>query len=167
MTASVLKIGALAKRTGTNAPTIRYYEQIGLLPKASRQMGSQRVYDDQDAQRVSFIRRCRDFGFSIEQVRLLTSLFEDRERSCNEARDLAQSHLEAVREKLSELLQLERSIAAFVESCDRSCAGGPGPDCVILDELAVEAPARCCGSVEPSSARSTATPFRLAIRQRK
>lgn len=163
MTASALRIGALAKRTGTNAPTIRYYEQIGLLPKASRQTGSQRVYDDQDAQRLTFIRRCRDFGFSIEQVRLLTSLVQDRERSCTEARDLAQSHLLAVRDKLAELRQLERSIAAFVESCDRSCAGGPGPDCTILEELGVEGSARGCGAASSSVARSLGSALRLAI----
>lgn len=167
MTVSALKIGALAKRTGTNAPTIRYYEQIGLLPKASRQTGSQRVYDESDAQRLTFIRRCRDFGFSIEQVRLLTSLVQDRERSCNEARDLAQDHLLAVREKLSELRQLERSIATFVESCDRSCAGGPGPDCVILEELGVEMPARGCGPSRSSVSRDKGTALRLAIRSNK
>jgi DNA-binding transcriptional MerR regulator len=164
MTAAALKIGALAKRTGTNAPTIRYYEQIGLLPKASRQTGSQRVYDDSDAQRLTFIRRCRDFGFSIEQVRLLTSLVQDRERSCNEARDLAHGHLLAVREKLAELRQLERSIAGFVESCDRSCAGGPGPDCTILEELSVEAPARGCGPSKSSTATSRGTALHLPIR---
>ena len=128
MTAATLKIGALARRTGTNAPTIRYYEQIGLLPKALRQTGSQRVYDDQDAQRLTFIRRCRDFGFSIDKVRLLISLVQDRERSCNEARDLAHSHLLAVRDKLTELQQpvggslgpSRRSWASRISSIRRS-----------------------------------------------
>lgn len=158
MNTAALRIGELAKRTGTNAPTIRYYEQIGLLPKASRQTGSQRVYDDRDTQRLTFIRRCRDFGFSIEQVRLLASLVQDRERSCNEARDLAQSHLLDVRQKLAELRQLERSIAAFVESCDRSCAGGPGPDCAILEELGTEGLSTGCGA-----ARSKGTALRLNV----
>jgi len=85
--------------------------------------------------RLTFIRRCREFGFPIEQVRTLAALFQDQGRSCMEARDLAYEHLTAVRAKLKELRALERSIAAFVESCDSACAGGPGPDCVILDDL--------------------------------
>lgn len=131
-----MKIGALAKATGTSAPTIRYYEEIGLLPPASRQAGSQRIYGDEDTRRLTFIRRCRDFGFNIDQVRSLVSLVQDRERSCMEARTLAHSHLIEIRQKLKELRELERSVAAFVDSCDSSCAGGPGPDCVILEELA-------------------------------
>jgi DNA-binding transcriptional MerR regulator len=131
-----LKIGVLAERTGTNAPTIRYYEDIGLLPRPDRREGGQRSYGEDDVKRLTFIRRCRDFGFPIEQVRTLTSLMQDRGRSCMEARDIAQDHLAAVRAKLIELKALERSIAGFVESCDASCAGGPGPDCVILEDLA-------------------------------
>lgn len=130
-----LKIGALAERTGTSAPTIRYYEGIGLLRSADRQSGGQRVYGDADVKRLTFIRRCREFGFSIEQVRSLVALVQDPRSSCMHARDLAQEHLAAVRSKLSELKALERSMAAFVASCDASCAGGPGPDCVILDDL--------------------------------
>ncbi len=131
-----LRIGGLAKRTGTNAPTIRYYEEIGLLPPADRRDGGQRCFDDEDVKRLTFIRRCRDFGLPIEQVRTLVSLMHDRSRSCNEARDLAQVHLETVRAKLVELKALERSIAGFVQTCDVSCAGGPGPDCTILEDLA-------------------------------
>ena len=131
-----LKISALAKRTGTNAPTIRYYESIGLLPRPDRQDGGQRIYGDKDVKRLTFIRRCREFGFPIEQVRTLASLMQDPARSCMEARDLAQQHLTAVRLRLVELKALERSIAGFVVSCDESCAGGPGPECVILEDLA-------------------------------
>ena len=130
-----MKIGSLAERTGTNAPTIRYYEEIGLLPRPSRRDGGQRSYGEEDVRRLTFIRRCREFGFPIEQVRTLAALFQDQGRSCMEARDLAYEHLTAVRAKLKELRALERSIAAFVESCDSACAGGPGPDCVILDDL--------------------------------
>ena len=130
-----LKIGTLAERTGTNAPTIRYYEEIGLLRSADRQSGGQRVYGDADVKRLSFIRRCREFGFSIDQVRALVALVQDPQSSCMHARDLAQEHLADVQRKLAELKALERSLAAFVASCDASCAGGPGPDCVILDDL--------------------------------
>ena len=130
-----LRIGGLAERTGTNAPTIRYYEEIGLLRAADRESGGQRVYAEEDVKRLTVIRRCREFGFSIEQVRSLLALLDDPERSCLEVRDLAREHLATVRGKLRELRALERSIARFVESCNSLCLGGPGPDCVVLDDL--------------------------------
>jgi DNA-binding transcriptional MerR regulator len=146
-------------RTGTNAPTIRYYEEIGLLRSADRQAGGQRVYGDADVKRLAFIRRCREFGFSIDQVRSLVALVQDPQSSCMHARDLAQEHLAAVRAKLAELKALERSIAAFVVSCDASCAGGPGPDCVILDDLSRVA---CGAGAPPARARA-----RSASRRRR
>jgi DNA-binding transcriptional MerR regulator len=139
-----LTIGALAERTGCSVPTIRYYEEIGLLPKAARKHGGHRVYGQPDLQRLVFIRRCRDFGFPIEQVRVLASLTESIDRDCNEARDLAQSHLDAVRVKLVELQALEQSLASFVTSCNAACAGGPAVNCVILADLG-SAQSKCCG----------------------
>jgi DNA-binding transcriptional MerR regulator len=131
-----LKIGELAEQTGTSVPTIRYYEQIGLLRRAPRQAGGQRVYSRDDVERLTFIRRCREFDFSIEQVRALVAIVHDPKSSCMDARDIAVEHLSAVRAKIRELKALERSLIAFVTSCDTSCAGGPGPECVILDGLA-------------------------------
>lgn len=148
---SNLKIGALARETGTNAPTIRYYEEIGLLRPVGRQAGNQRVYGDADVKRLTFIRRCREFGFSIDQVRSLVALVQDPASPCVQARDLAQEHLTAVRAKLSELKALERSLAAFVTDCDASCAGGAGSDCVILDDLSN---GRTCGSGATDAGRS-------------
>ncbi len=130
-----LRIGALAKLTGTNAPTIRYYEQIGLLPRPDRQAGNQRLYGQETIERLTFIRRCREFGFPIEQVRSLVSLVQDETRSCVEARDVAQAHLDFVRAKLEELLGLEKSISQFVKRCDDECVGGPGAECSILEDL--------------------------------
>lgn len=130
-----LRIGDLAERTGTSAPTIRYYEQMGLLRPAARQAGGQRVYGREDIDRLTFIRRCRQFGFSIEQVKTLVAITHDPSSSCMTARDMAAEHLAAVRSKMRELKALERSLMAFVRSCDTSCAGGPGPDCVILEDL--------------------------------
>lgn len=143
--ADALKIGALAKATRTTTPTIRYYEDIGLLPAPPRQAGSQRIYEQADVRRLTFIRRCRDFGFPIDKVRRLVALVQDGSRPCVEARDLAFSHLAEIREKLGELRELERSVAAFVDSCDHSCAGGAGADCVILEELADGEAGHCCG----------------------
>jgi MerR family transcriptional regulator, copper efflux regulator len=129
------RIGDLADRTGTSAPTIRYYEQIGLLRRATRQSGNHRVYTRKDVERLTFIRRCREFDFSIKQVRVLVSLLDDPKSSCMDARDLAARHLDDVRAKMRELKALERSLVSFVGACDTSCAGGPGPDCVILGDL--------------------------------
>jgi len=130
-----LSIGALAKRVRCTVPTIRYYEEIGLLPHANRAVNGRRYYGDADRQRLLFIKRCRDFGFPIEQVRNLVGLFENGDRSCMEVRDVAQEHLDAVRAKITEFRQLEASLAAFVESCDAACCGGAARDCTIIDDL--------------------------------
>jgi DNA-binding transcriptional MerR regulator len=137
-----LKIGALADRTGTNAPTIRFYEEIGLLRSPDRQAGGQRIYGDEDVRRLRFIRRCREFGFPIEVVRSLVVVLHNPHSSCMEARDLAQQHLVGVRQKIADLETLERNLTTFVADCDAGCAGGPGPDCVILDDLSKG----CCGA---------------------
>jgi DNA-binding transcriptional MerR regulator len=139
--ADALRIGALADHTGTTAPTIRYYEAIGLLPHAGRQGGGQRRYGAADVRRLTFIRRCREFGFPVEQVRELVALVEDPARDCTVACDIGQAHLAVVRAKIDELQALEREIAAFVERCATTCAGGPGPECVPLAQLALAAPA--------------------------
>jgi DNA-binding transcriptional MerR regulator len=103
--------------------------------------------------RLTFIRRCRDFGFSIEQVRELVGLVDQPDRPCIEARDVAARHLVQLRQKLSELQALEGRIAAFVCSCDAACAGGAAVDCTILEDLALPAgapdrsannPSPCC-----------------------
>src|SRR5262249_16834699 len=130
------KIGDLAERTGTSAPTIRYYEQIGLLRRALRQGGGQRVYSRDDVERLTFIRRCGEFDLSMEQVRALVAIMQDPKSSCLDACDMAAEHLTAVRAKMRELKALERNLVAFVKACNTSCAGGPGPECVILDDLA-------------------------------
>ena len=130
-----LKIGRLAELTGTNAPTIRYYEDIGLLPEPDRQAGGQRTYGEADVERLTFIRRSRDVGFTIEQVRALVGVMTSGDRSCLEVRELAQGHLTTIRIRLRELRALEKSLLGFVIDCDTSCSGGPGPDCVVLSDL--------------------------------
>ena len=141
-----LTLGKLAELTDSNVPTIRYYEEIGLLPPAMRTAGGQRAYGKQDLERLTFIRRCREFGFPIEQVRTLLTLSEKPDRNCTEARDVAKSHLDAVRGKLKELRALERSLLDFVKSCDSACAGGPAGECAILDDLQARpsTAANCC-----------------------
>lgn len=133
--AQSLSIGTLARQTGSTVPTIRYYEEIGLLPAAPRTEGGQRHYGEAAVRRLGFIRRCRDFGFSIEQVRELAGLVDQPERPCVEVRDIAATHLKAVRQKLLELHALETSLAGFVGSCNAACAGGAAVDCTILEDL--------------------------------
>ncbi|OBF09571.1 helix-turn-helix domain-containing protein [Mycobacterium sp. 852002-10029_SCH5224772] len=129
-----LKIGELADATGTTAPAIRYYEQIGLLPRP-RRVGGQRRYEDDDVRRVTFIRRCRDLDFSVEQVRGLVELTRDRDRSCLQARDLAELHLTAVRAKIADLRMLESHIAELIATSKVECGGGPAAECVVLNGL--------------------------------
>lgn len=139
-----LSIGEVAERTGCSVPTIRFYEEIGLIPIAARTEGGRRTYSESDAKLLTFIRRCRDFGFPVEQVRDLVSLSTSRDRNCFEARDLAAEHLRSVREKIAEMKALERSLEVFVERCDIECAGGPAAECVILEDLAEGGRACAC-----------------------
>lgn len=158
---SQLTIGMLATQTKTNVPTIRYYEEIGLLPHAERGSNGHRYYRDADLRRVAFIKRCRDFGFPIEQVRELVKLFEDGDRSCIEVREMAQIHLDAVRAKLVEMRQLETSLQSFVASCDDACSKGPTRNCAIIEDLSANesirqasSSASCCGA-PPKLAKQT------------
>lgn len=147
-----LSIGLVARRTGATVPTVRYYEDIGLLPPAARTEAGQRSYDEAAIRRLIFIRRCREFGFSIEQVRDLVGLVDEPDRPCAEVRDIAAAHLAQVRQKLEELKALEASLSTFVCSCETACSGGPAVDCTILEDLALPADkaqvvrtASCCG----------------------
>jgi MerR family transcriptional regulator, copper efflux regulator len=140
----VLTIGALAKAAGITTPTIRYYEEIGLLPPAKRTASGQRHYDESDISRLTFIKQCRDFGFSIEQVRVLLDLSISTERDCAETRDIAQAHLDEVRARMVELGALQTRLQDFVTRCNDVCAGGPGCDCVIFKDMATPKAKGCC-----------------------
>lgn len=150
---ATISIGVLAQQTGCTVPTIRYYEEIGLLPTGPRTEAGRRHYGAPAVKRLTFIRRCREFGFSIEQVRELVGLVDEPERPCVEVRDIASGHLAEVRKKLADLQALEASLSAFVVSCDTACAGGSSVDCTILEDLAhrtemarLVAVNPCCGA---------------------
>jgi MerR family transcriptional regulator, copper efflux regulator len=106
-----------------------------LLRPAARQSGGQRTYDHEDARRLAFIRRCRDFDFSTDEVRSLLSHMQNGTATCTATRELAQLQLDRVRRKLADLRALEAAFTSMVVNCDSQCAGGPAPDCVILDDL--------------------------------
>jgi len=140
-----MTIGALAQASGVTVATIRYYESIGLLPLPKRSDKAQRLYEPSAIQRVAFVRRCRDFGFGIEQVRQLVVLADSPAIPCKAVRDLATEQLRAVQARLVELQALEASINAAVSRCDATCRDSCAPDCSIVTELAER-----CGNVEPN-----------------
>tara|TARA_R110000850_G_scaffold277075_1_gene422136 strand:- start:501 stop:923 length:423 start_codon:yes stop_codon:yes gene_type:complete len=133
---TVVSIGEAAEASGTSTPTIRYYEEISLIPPARRSAAGHRHYTRPDINRLTFIRRCRDLGFGIGQVRVLSGLSASPDEDCTAVRDIAADRLSSVRRKLDELHRLEEQLAEFVEACDRSCCGGASRDCVVLAELA-------------------------------
>jgi DNA-binding transcriptional MerR regulator len=141
---SGLSIGHVAREAGCSVASIRYYEDIGLLPSAGRRSGGHRVYGADDVRRLVFIRRCRDFGFPIEKVRELLSA-SSADTPCKEARDIAAAHLQSVRDKLVELKALERALAGFVRNCDANCASGTVQDCTLFDDIAGQPAPACCG----------------------
>lgn len=128
----MLTIGELGKATHTKVETIRYYERIGLLPEPSRTAGNYRAYGATELGRLSFVRRTRDLGFSLDQVRALLKLSDDRGQDCASVDRIAKAHLAEVDRKLADLAALRRELKTVIESCD----GGTVAQCRIIDALA-------------------------------
>jgi MerR family mercuric resistance operon transcriptional regulator len=127
-----IAIGRLAKHTGTNVETIRYYERLGLWPVPPRTAGGYRLYGTEHLKRLNFVRRARVLGFSIEEVRTLLRLADERKRPCAEVRVVAGAHLADVRAKLADLKAMERVLKETVARCaDR----GTGTHCPLIDAL--------------------------------
>jgi MerR family mercuric resistance operon transcriptional regulator len=122
-------IGKLAAETGVNIETIRYYERVGLLAAPPRTRGRLRVYDRHHAQRLTFIRRSRELGFSLDDIRTLLDLSDGR-RDCA-ARQLTLRHLDEVRGKIASLKRLERALKGMTEACKP----GDQHSCPIFDAL--------------------------------
>ncbi len=114
-----LSIGSLATARGCEVQTIRYYEQIGILPKPVRTAGGHRLYTHDQMQRLRFVRRSRDLGFSLEAVKELLRLADNREGDCGAVDRIAREHLEDVRAKMSQLAALEQELARMARSCQR------------------------------------------------
>ena len=130
-----MTIGAAAARSRCAPSTIRYYEAIGLLRPVVRSDNGRRAYRWPDISRLQFIKRCRDFGFAVEQIRRLLEVTDARDPSCLSARDLVVAHVEAIRAKRVELEALEATLRAMASSCTAACAPGPTSDCRILQDL--------------------------------
>ena len=127
-----LIIGDLAKATGTKVETIRYYEQIGLLPEPGRTAGNYRAYDEEHLRRLSFVRRARDLGFPLDDVRELLSLSDQTDRSCEAVDAIARQHLIAVERKIADLTALRDELADVIERCTH----GTVAECRIIGALA-------------------------------
>ncbi|MGH6995773.1 MAG: MerR family transcriptional regulator [Stellaceae bacterium] len=142
-----ITIGELSRRTGCKVETVRYYEHIGLMPPAPRTAGRYRLYQDSDVRRLAFVRRARELGFTLDDVRtLLTLAREQAGGPCAEARTLAAAHLAAVRAKIADLRTMERVLDDAVDRC----AAGGDPCCPVIDALAG-------GAKAPRSRRAGAT----------
>jgi MerR family transcriptional regulator, mercuric resistance operon regulatory protein len=125
-----LTIGRLAHHSGVNIETIRYYERIGLVPQPPRSDGGHRHYAAADIARLAFIRRARELGFGLEEVRSLVALAA-RGHGCGEARALTLAHLARIRAKIADLERM----ALVLERTAAGCAGGEVPDCPIIQTL--------------------------------
>ncbi len=124
-------IGTLARKTGTKVQTIRYYEQIGLMPEAGRTEGGQRRYDEAGLDRLAFIRHARQLGFSLDAIRELLDLADNPHQSCAEADSIAQRQLRQVEARIARLEALRTELSRMVRECD----GQSGSDCRVLTVL--------------------------------
>lgn len=126
-----MSIGALSKRTGCNVETIRFYERIGIMPKPARTQGGHRVFTQDHLKRLTFVRRSRELGFTLDQVRNLLSLVDSDDYTCDEVKKMTLEHMGDVRYKIADLRKLERVLNDMVSQCDR----GAVPDCPVVDAL--------------------------------
>ena len=129
-----IAIGELSRQTGCNVETVRYYERIGLLPKPSRR-GTYRQYDAEDVGRLAFVRRARELGFKLAEVRTLLELAAGSPEPCAEIREIAAIHLIDVRARLADLQAMERALAQAVQRCD----AGDFPGCPVISALSSSA----------------------------
>jgi DNA-binding transcriptional MerR regulator len=129
---SRLPIGDVARASGVKVPTIRYYEQIGLLPSPPRSEGNRRLYGESEIRRLAFIRHARELGFEIEAIRTLVSLQDNPGQPCAAADALAKAHLDTVEQRIRSLTALKNELEAMVEGCRH----GRVDECRVIEVLA-------------------------------
>ena len=132
-----MNIGKAARASGVSAKMIRYYESIGLIPKAARSEAGYRHYTEADVHTLRFIRRARDLGFPVERIGELLALWHDTSRASADVKQVALAHVEALETKARELMAMSRTLRHLAETCH----GDARPHCPILDDLAASAPA--------------------------
>ena len=126
-----VQIGDASKATGVSAKMIRHYESIGLIPQADRRDSNYRDYSHHDLHRLGFIRRARDLGFSIEEIRELLKLWGDKSRSSKSVKSLAMGHIADLDAKIHLLHEMRDTLATLADACD----GNHRPDCPIIESL--------------------------------
>ena len=131
MTTASYGIGTISKHTGVNIETIRYYERIGIMPKPPRTAGGQRIYETAHLKRLAFIRRSRELGFSLDEIRALLRLVDGGDYSCGEVQEMTLAHIADTRRKIADLRRMERVLKDMAAKCD----GGDVPECPIVDAL--------------------------------
>jgi DNA-binding transcriptional MerR regulator len=127
----VLSIGDAARRTGIKVPTIRYYEQIGLVPAPGRSGGNRRYYGEDAIRRLTFIRHARELGFEIESIRALLALQDQPDQPCDDIDTLAREHLATIEEKIARLTGLRREMKRML----KSCSGGRVAECRVIESI--------------------------------
>jgi MerR family transcriptional regulator, mercuric resistance operon regulatory protein len=125
----------LAQRSGCHIETVRFYEKRGLLPPPPRTAGGHRDYAEEHMRRLTFIRRSRDLGFALNQVRALLALVDGRGGTCAEVKAMTLEHLAEVRHKIADLEKLAQILRDMAAQCD----GGAVPECPIVDVLSADA----------------------------
>ena len=124
-------IGEISRRTGVNIETIRYYERIEVMPKPKRSEGGQRLYNESQLNRLGFIKRSRELGFSLKEICALLTLVDSGEMTCGEVHALTIEHLKEVRSKIADLRKLERALKNLAAQCSL----GDVSDCPIVETL--------------------------------
>ncbi|HEX6929155.1 MAG TPA: Cu(I)-responsive transcriptional regulator [Gammaproteobacteria bacterium] len=125
-------IGEASEASGVSAKMIRHYEQIGLIPPANRTFTNYRIYSENDVRTLQFIKRARTLGFSMKQIAVLLSLWQDKDRSSAEAKHLALEHVAELEAKIRELETMRNALKTLADHCH----GDHRPDCPILEDLA-------------------------------
>ena len=123
--------GELSKKTGVNGETIRYYEKIGLVPEPARAANGYRVYGVAHLKSLSFIKRCRELGFTLKEIAALLALVDGGSYTCEEIRDHTVTHLNDIDNKIRDLMKMQRTLREMVSKCE----GGLLPECPIVDTL--------------------------------
>jgi DNA-binding transcriptional MerR regulator len=126
-----IAIGQLSGRTGVNIETIRYYERIGLVPKARRARNGRRVYDNPDLHRLAFVRHARQLGFDIPAIRILLALQEQSDAPCEGIAHIAREQQVVIQDRIKRLQMLNTELARVI----KACAGGRVADCRIVEAL--------------------------------
>ena len=124
-------IGQVSRQTGVHIETVRYYERIGLVPEPDRTSGGNRQYSHADLKRLFFVKRCRELGFSLDEIRALMEMVDRDDFTCGQVHEMTIAHLATIQQKLKDLRRLEKSLKQMAAQCSK----GDVPECPVIDTL--------------------------------